>query len=157
MIHASVTSYRCALFAFRMNILNFFPVLLKGSLPISLIPMESLLAIMNSVSLRKSKADDRLTRAIPAGDLLSYYDSRLLADAITVSEGLLFTLNIPFASQQTIFTLLEAKLIPMPFLDDPQTALTWNIQSPSLVLSENKLESSVLNEEQFEHRLGSSS
>ena len=119
----------------------------------SLIPMESLLAIMDSVSLRQSKADDRLTLAIPASDLLSYYDSRLLADAITVPEGILMTLNIPLASQQTLF---EAKLIPMPFPDDPQTALTWNIEAPYLALSENKLESSVLSVEQFEHCLGSS-
>ena len=156
MIHASVKSYRSGLFAFRMNILNSILVLLKGHLPMSLIPMESLLAIMDSVSLRQSKAEDRLTLAIPASDLLSYYDSRLLADALTVSEGLLLTLNTPLASQQTVFTLFEAKLIPMPFPDDPQTALTWNIEAPYLALSENKLESSVLSEEQFEHCLGSS-
>ena len=56
MIHASVKSYRSALFAFRMNILNSIHVLLKEHLPMSLIPMESLLAIMDSVSLRQSKA-----------------------------------------------------------------------------------------------------
>ena len=156
MIHASVKSYRSALFAFRMNVLNSIPVLLKGHLPMSLIPMESPMAIMDSVSLRQSKAEDRLTLAIPASDLLSYYDSRLLADALTVSEGLLLTLNIPLASQQTVFTLFGAKLIPMPFPDDPQTALSWNIEAPYLALSENKLESSVLSEEQFEHCLGSS-
>ena len=149
MIHASVKSYRSSLFAFRMNILNSIPVWLRGHLPMSLFPMESLLAIMDSVSLRQSKAEDRLTLAIPASDLLSYYDSRLLAAAITVSKGLLLTLNIPLASQQTVFTLFEAKLIPMPFPDDPQTALTWNIEAPYLALSENKLESSVLSEEQF--------
>ena len=63
MIHASVKSYRSALFAFRMNILNSIPVLLKGLLPMSPFPMESLLAIMDSVSLRQSKAVDRLTLA----------------------------------------------------------------------------------------------
>ena len=156
MIHASVKSYRSALFVFRMNILNSIPVLLKGHLPMSLIPMESLIAIVCSVSLRQSKAEDRLTLAIPTSVLLSYYDSRLPADAITVSEGLLLTLNIPLAWQQTVFSLFEAKLIPMPFPDDPQTALTWNIEAPYLALSENKLEWSDLSEEQFEHCLGSS-
>ena len=156
MIHASVKSYRSALLAFRMNILYSIPVLLKGHFPMSLIPIESLLVIMDSVSLRQSKAEDRLTLAIPASDLLSYYDSRLLADAITISEGLLLTLNIPPASQQTLFTLFGAKLLPKPFPDDHQTALTWNIEAPYSALSENKLESSVLSEEQFEHCLGSS-
>ena len=135
-----------------LNILNSIPVLLKGHLPMSLIPMESLLAIMDCVSLRQSKAEDRLTLAIPASDLFSYYDSRLL---LRYQKDLL-TLNIPLSSQQTVFTLFEAKLIPMPFLDDPQTALTWNIEAPYLALSENKLESSVSSEEQFEHCLGSS-
>ena len=156
MIHASVKSYRSVLFAFRMNILNSIPVLLAGHLPMSLIPMELLRLIMDSVSLRQSKAEDRLTLAIPANDLLSYYDSRLLVDAITVSERLLLTFDIPLPSQQTVCTLFEAKFVPMPLPDDPQTALTWNIEAPYLALSENKLESSVLFEEQFEHCLGSS-
>ena len=156
MIHASVKSYRSGLFAFRMIILNSIPVLLKGHLPMSLIPIESLITIVDSVSLRQLKAEDRLTLAIPTGDLLSYYDSRLPADAFTQSEGFLLTLNIPLASQQTVFTLFEAKLNPMHFPDDTQTALTWNIAAPYLALSENKLESSVLPEEQFEHCLGSS-
>ena len=156
MIHASVKSYRSALFAFRMNILNSIPVLLQGHLPMSLIPMESLLAILDSVSLEQSKAKDRLSLAIPTSDLLSYYDSRLLDDAITVPEGLLLTLNIPLASRQTVFTLFEAKIIPMPLPDDLQSALIWNIEAPYLALSENNLESSVLSTEQFEHCLGSS-
>ena len=122
-----------------MNIVYSTPVLLKRHLPMSFIPMESLLAIMDSVSLRQSKAEDRLTLALPVSDLLSYYDSRLLPDAITVSEGLLLPLNIPLASQQTVFSLFEAKLIPMPYPDAPQTALTWNIEAPYLALSEKNL------------------
>ena len=88
MIHASVKSYRSALFTFRMNNLKSFPVLPQTHLPMSLIPMESLRAIMNRVSLRQSKVEDRFSLAIPAGDLLSFYGSRFLADAIMVSEGL---------------------------------------------------------------------
>ena len=118
MIHPNVKSYRSALFGFRMNISNSIRVLLKGHLPMSLIPMDSLLAIMDSVSLRQSKAEDRLTLAIPAEDLLSYYDSRLLVDAITVSDGISLTLNMPLASQQTVFTDFQAKLLPMPFPSD---------------------------------------
>ena len=140
MIIASVKGCRSDLSALRMNI--------------SLVPMESLLAIIDSVSFRQSKTENHLTLAIPASDLLSSYDSRLLADAIAVSEGLLLTPDIPLASQQTVFTLFEAKLIPMSFPDDLQMALTWNIEAPCLVLPENKLESSVLSEEQFEHWLG---
>ena len=113
----------------------------------SLIPMESLLGILDSVSLRQSKAEDRLTLAIPAIDLLSHFYSRLLADAITISEGLFLTLNLALASQQTVCTLLEANFVPMRFPDDPLRDLTWNIEASILALSENKLESSVLSED----------
>ena len=106
--------------------------------------------------MQQTTAEDRLSFAIPMSDLLSYFDSKLLADAITVEEGLLMTLNIPLASRQTVFTVYEAKLIPMPYPDDPQSALTWNIEAPCLTLSEDHMESSVLSAEQFEHCLGSS-
>ena len=110
----------------------------------SLVPTESLLAILRSVAMQQTTAEDRLSLAIPMSDLLSYFDSKLLADAITVTDGLLMTLNY------------EAKLIPMPYPDDPQSALTWNIEAPYLALSEDHMESSVLSAEQFEHCLGSS-
>ena len=73
-----------------------------------------------------------------------------------VPESILLTLKKQLESQQTVFTLFEAKLIPMPFPDYPQMAPTWNIEVSHSALSENKLESSVLSVEQFEHRLGSS-
>ena len=66
------------------------------------------------------------------------------------------TLNIPLASNQTVFTVYGTKLIPMPYPDDPQSALTWNIEAPYLALPEDHMESSVLSAEQFEHCLGSS-
>ena len=91
--------------------------------------MELLLAILDSVSLRQSKAEDRLALALPASDLLSYYHSRLLAEAITVSEGLLLTLNKQLASQQSVYTVFEAKLNPMLFPDDAQMVLTSKLHT----------------------------
>ena len=123
MIFAGITSYRSALFAFRMNILIFIPVLLGGLLSMSLISIDSLLGLLESVAIQQSKNEDRLSLAIPMTDLLSYYDSRLLDDVIAVPEGLLLTLNIQLVSWQTVFTLLEAKLMHMPYPDDPQSAL----------------------------------
>ena len=156
MVHASIKAFRSALFVFRMNILNSIPVILRGHLPMSLIPMESLLVILERVAIQQSKATDRLSLAIPMTDLLSYYDSRLLDDAVTVPEGLLMTLNIPLASRQTVFTLFEAKLIPMPYPDDPQLALKWDIEAPFLAISEDQMESSVLSAAHFDQCLGSS-
>ena len=114
MINASIESYRSALFAYRMNLLNAIPVLLPGHLPMSLIPMVSLIVILEIVAIQQSKAADRLLLAIPMTDLLSYYDPRLLADAITVPDGLLLTLNIPLASRQTVFQFLRQTQFQCP-------------------------------------------
>ena len=70
---------------------------------------------MDIVRTWQSKAEDRLTFFTPASDLLSQYVSHLLADAFTVSKGLLLTLNSSPASQHTVFTLFEAKLIFLVF------------------------------------------
>ena len=45
-MHAGTNSYRSALFAFRMNSLNSLPVLLRGQLAMSLLPMVSVLVIL---------------------------------------------------------------------------------------------------------------
>ena len=38
----------------------------------------------------------------------------------------------------------------MPYPDDPQSALTWNIEATCLALTEDHIESSVFSAEQFE-------
>ena len=70
MIHASVKSYRSALFPFRMNNSNSLAVLRKGHLPMSLIPMESLLAVLDSVRLRQSEAGSQAVRSRKIGNQL---------------------------------------------------------------------------------------
>ena len=89
-------------------------------------------------------------------DLLSYYDSRLLDDAIRLPETLWLSLKTSLASRQTVFTLFEAKLIPLPYPDDPQSALQWNTRAPYLAISEDQMEFSVLFSVQFERCLASS-
>ena len=72
----------------------------------------------------QNKALDRLTLAIPSHEALSYYEARLLQDVVALPEGLLSTMSIPLASQQTVMTLYEAILIPMP-QDDAEDAMIW--------------------------------
>ena len=122
----------------------------------SLIPLELLPVIMDSVSLWQLKTEVRLNLAVPASDLESYFDSRWLVDVIIQSEGLLLTLNIPLASQPTVFTFFEAKPLPQFFPDDPQTAVRWKKEAPFLAFSDKNLESPVCSEEKFELCLDSS-
>ena len=80
-IHASVKNYSSAWFAFRWNNLISIPVSLERHLLMSLIPMESLLAIMDSVSNWQSKAGDRLLVTIQASDLMCFM---ILAGLLTL-------------------------------------------------------------------------
>ena len=69
MIHANIKSYRSGLFAYRMDLLNAIPVLLRGHLPLSIISIYSLIVILESVAIQHSKAADRLSLAILMTDL----------------------------------------------------------------------------------------
>ncbi len=154
-IYADIQSYRAALFSYRLNLLNSIPNLLQQRLSMSIVPRESLQVILDSVHEGQKRAADRLTLAIPAQDLLSYYDARLLRDVITTDEGLLLTLSIPLASSQTAFHVYKAQVVPMPQLN-PKEALQWVIEGPYLAISEDSMESTVLSEDQLSNCLGSS-
>ena len=61
-----------------MNTRNSILVILRGQLPKSLIPMESLLKMLERVSTQQSKAPDRWSLAIPMTGQLAYNDACLL-------------------------------------------------------------------------------
>ena len=155
LLYADVKSYRSALYAYRLNLLNSIPTLLQKHLPMSLVPRDSLMAILESVGREQYKAADRLSLAIPTSDLMSYYDAKLLRDVITVEQGLIVTLAIPLASRQTVFTVYNAQTVPMP-QPEPQMAVKWSIEAPYLAISEDQMESIPLTVSQFEQCLGSS-
>ena len=67
----------------------------------------------------------------------------------------MLTLSIPLTSRQTVFTVYESKLIPMPQPDDAQVAFKWDIEGPYLAVSEDRMETAVLSEVQFEKCIGS--
>ena len=113
-LYADTKSYRAALYAYKVNLLSSIPILLSNRLPMSLVPRESLRAILDSVYNSQKDASDRLTLAIPMQDLLSYYDAKLLREVSTIKQGLLLTLSIPLSSSQTAFNVYRAHLIPMP-------------------------------------------
>ena len=106
MIHAGLKSYRSAVFAFRMSLFNSIPVFCEViSLCRYFLWIHSV--VLESEAIQPSKAEDRQSLTFPMTDLSWYYDSRLLADASTVPEGLLLTLNILLACRRTVFTLFE--------------------------------------------------
>ena len=153
-IYADIKSYRSALYAYKVNILNSIPILLGKRLPMSLVPKDSLNAILDSVHDSQKHASDRLSLAIPMADLLSYYDAQLLTEVSSIEQGLLLTLSIPLASSQTAFDVYKAHLLPMPE-PDTNEALQWVIEGPYLAVTQNTMETTVLSNEQFANCLGS--
>ena len=116
LLFADVKNYRSALYAYKINLINSAPILLNRSLPMSLVPRETLIAILGSIHRSQRTARDRLTLALHMTDLLSYYDAKLVREVATVEEGILLTLAIPMSSRQTACNIYEAHRIPMPKL-----------------------------------------
>ena len=157
LLYADIKSYKAALYAYRLNILNSIPTLLEQRLPMSIVPRDSLLAILDSVYDSQKTASDRLTLAIPVQDLLSYYDAKNLRYVVTVDEGLLLTLAIPLASSQTAFQSFRSIVIPMPHMDaNEDEAIQWVTEGEYLAVSEDSMETTVLTKQQFDRCLGSS-
>ena len=155
LLYSDIKSYRSALYTYRMNLLNSIPWLLQQFLPMSLIPKESLLAIVDAVGAELSRTGERLTLAIPTNtDLLSYYDAKLVRDVITVEEGLILTLAIPLGSRTTAFSVYRAHVIPMP-QSDPRMAIKWVVEAPYLAISEDKEDSITLSKDQYDSCIGS--
>ena len=59
-LYADIKSYRSALYAYCINLLNSMPILLDKRLPMSFVPRESLLAVLNSVHDSQKHSTDRL-------------------------------------------------------------------------------------------------
>ena len=70
--------------------------------------------------------------------LLSLY-KWLLLNAMTVSEGLLFTLKSQTAFENQVILVFVVKLILMIFGDDSQLSLTWNVKAPYLAIREDEM------------------
>ena len=89
----NIKVYRSALYAYHLNIMNAIPTILGQSLPMPLVPRQSLLNILKEVIIEQGQADDRLTLATPPIEILVHYEAKLLTDVITLKEGLLMTLS----------------------------------------------------------------
>ena len=155
LFYSNVKSYRAALFAYRLNLLNSLPALLNKFVPMSLLDRPSLEKVLTIVQNIQNKARDRLTLAIPFQETLSYYESQLLQDIVALPEGLLITMSIPLASRQTVLTTYEAIPLPMPQHDDDM-AMIWDTHADFLAVSEDGRETASVSRQQLDQCIGSS-
>ena len=142
---ANVKSYRGAIYTYRINMMNSIQPILNHYLAMSLVPRQSLLTILANVAAERSRSKDRSSLAIPMDEIISYYESRLLRDVITVDQRLVMRIAIPLASKQTAFTVFRSIAVPMPQLE-PDLAIRWKLEAPNSAISEDNMETAYLAE-----------
>ena len=85
---ANIKSYRGALYTYKINMMNSIQPLLNNYLPMSLVPRQALLAILDDVASEQWRKSDRLSLAIPMDEIIAFYESQLLRDVLVVEQGL---------------------------------------------------------------------
>ena len=152
---ANIKSYRGALYTYKINMMHSIQPLLNNYLPMSLVPRQSLLAILDDVASEQWRKLDRLSLAIPMDEIIAYYESHLLTDVLVVEQGLLIRIAIPLATKDSAFTVFRAIALPMP-QPEPDLAIRWKLEAPYLVISENNKETAFLTEYDLGRCIGSS-
>ena len=119
--------------------------ILNNYLPMSLVPRQLLLTILENVAAEQSRSQDRFSKEIPMDEMISFYESGLLRNVITVQQGLVLRIAIPLASKQTAFTVFSSIAVPRPQLE-PDLAIKWKLEAPYLAISEDYMVTAYLTE-----------
>ena len=135
--------------------MNSIQPLLNNYLPMSLIPRQALLAILDDVASEQGRKSDRLSVAIPMDEFIAYYESQLLRDNLVVEQGLKMRIANPLATKDSAFTVFRAIAVPMP-QPEPDSAIKWKLEAPYLAISENNKETAFLTEYDLGRCIGSS-
>ena len=150
---ALIRSFRTALTAYRINLLNSLSHLSFGRLPMSLVDRKVLGDILMEVATAQLRAPDRLTLAVPIDDLLAYYEMNLVEQVYTTDSGLFIKFMVPLTSRELVLDVFEAIALPMPGNDSVSYTL-WQFDHPYLAISTTHKEHAVLSLEQLQRCLG---
>ena len=152
---ANIKGYRGAVYSYRINMMNSIQPILNSYLPMSLVPRQSLRTILENTAAEPSRSKDRLSLAVPMDEMISYYESRLLRDVITVDQRLVMRIAIPLASNETAFPIFRSIADLMPQLE-PDLAIKCKLEAPFLPISEDNIKTAYLTEYDFPRCIGSS-
>ena len=150
---SGIRSYRAALVAYRINLLNSISHLSLGRLPLSLVERETLGEILTEVATGELHTPDRLTLAVPLDELLAYYEMNLVERVYTTSEGLIIRFLIPLTSRELVLDVYEATPLPMPNPEN-ESYTQWKIPAPFFAVSATHKEHAILTQEQLSSCLG---
>ena len=125
---ANIKSYRGALYTYRYNMMNSIQPPLINFLPMSFVPRQALLAILDDVASEQRRKSDRVSLAIPMDEIIACYESQLLRDVLVVEQGLIIRIAVLLATKDSAFTVFRAIAVPMsqPELD---LAIKWKLEA----------------------------
>ena len=123
--------------------------------PISLVPREALLAILDNVSSEQGSKTDRLSIVIEIDEIFAFCESHLLRDVIVVEQVVIMCITFPLATKDSFFTVFRAFAVPMP-QPEPDLANKWKVEAPYLAISKNNKETAFLTEYDLGSCIGSS-
>ena len=102
--------------------------ILNKNLPMSLLPRQSLLSILENVRAEKSCCNDRLSLAIPVDEMICFNESRLLRDVIGIDQGVVMQIASPSESKQPAFTNFRSIVVLM-LQPERDLAIKWKIEA----------------------------
>lgn len=153
-IFTNIKSYRVAIYAYKNNLITSLNTMLNNYIPMTLLPKEHLQKILEKLANEHFFSKDRLALAIPAKDILTYYETKLLTRVTSSEHGLLFTISIPLSSSETVMNVYEAQTIPMP-TKGSESATIWDIESELIAVSANQDKIALLDEKDLQKCIGS--
>ncbi len=154
-LHSNVKTFRTALFSYKANLLSSLGTMIKGIIPLNLVPKNHLRSILQKVVLRHANGGSRLTLAIPLHNILTYYETPLIEEVDTSEAGLTLSVMIPLASDATAFRVYKATPIPMPKREGESNALLYKTEAQYIAVSDNKRYTAPMTGEELSKCVGS--
>ena len=112
---------------------------------------------LEAVVIWQTKANERLSLAIPTNQLLTYYETKILRNVDVVEDGMFFTLAIPLVTGATALNLCRAIPIPMPNGGTNGYASQYAIESDFFAIAESTHKIALLSQDEIDRCVGSSS
>ena len=152
-ILSAIQSFRVALWAYRATLLDAIPNMAKGYIPMSLIPRDTLLQILEEIHREQGRDTEHRTLALTLDNLLRYYETPLIRRVESSEDGLLITIAIPLTTRSMVMDVYEGIPLPMP-TGDNATATMWKPTARYIAVSHEHKENALLTAEQLAECIG---
>ena len=152
-ILSAIQSYRVALWSYKATLLDALPNMARGYLPMSLVPRDPLIQILEEINTEQAHGTQHMTLALALDNLLRYYETPLIRRVESTEHGMLITIAIPLTTRAEVMDVFEAIPLPMP-TDDNATATQWMPPAKYLAISQDHNYNALLTEEQVQACIG---